>query len=302
MSLAISNPSGSSPALAVDLRYSFFKRRTVLDATWTVLATALTLSALLPLSSVLYMLLVRGGSMLRFQLFTQLTPGAGMADGGIGNAIVGTLVIVGVATAGSLPPSILAGIYLAEYGARSRLAACVRFSGKVLAGMPSILAGVFAYAVVVIATGSFSALAGSVAAALLMMPIIMLTTEEALHMVPEDVRLAALGMGATRAQMVWRVAVPGALPGILVGVVLAVARAMGETAPLLFTALFSDYWFEGDVVEPIASLAVLIYNFSGSPFANQVSLAWAASLVLVALVLISSTVAQLFLKRSTERS
>jgi phosphate transport system permease protein len=166
--------------------------------------------------------------------------------------------------------------------------------------MPSILAGVFAYATVVVVTGSFSALAGSVAMAVLMVPTVMLTSEQALRAVPSKMKLAAHGMGATHAETVLRVVVPTAMPGILTGVMLALARAMGETAPLLFTALFSDYWFEGHFREPIASLAVLIYNFSGSPFENQVRLAWAASLVLVVLVLVLNVVAQIVTRRPKE--
>jgi phosphate transport system permease protein len=133
-----------------------------------------------------------------------------------------------------------------------------------------------------------------------MVPIVMLTAEQALRMVPERMKLAAFGMGCTQTQVVLRVVVPTAAPGILTGVMIALARAMGETAPLLFTALFSDYWFEGKLGEPIASLAVLIYNFSGSPFENQVQLAWAASLVLVSLVLVLNVAAQIIMKRPDE--
>lgn len=274
--------------------------RTLLDRALTVFAFFLSAVALFPLFSVLYMLLARGGALLNLGLFTELVPGAGMDGGGIGNAILGTLVVVVIASALSLPLGFLAAVYLAEYGGDSKLAVSVRFAGKVLTGMPSILAGVFAYASVVVTLGSFSALAGGVAMAVLMVPTVMLTAEQALRSVPSRMKLAALGMGATRAQMVWRVLVPTAIPGILTGVMLALARAMGETAPLLFTALFSDYWFEGNLKAPIASLAVLIYNFSGSPFEHLVKLAWAASLVLVVLVLTLNVAAQLILKRPEE--
>jgi len=233
-------------------------------------------------------------------LFTQLTPGAGMESGGVGNAILGTLVVAGLAMAFSLPVGFLAAVFLAEYGGSTKFATTVRFAGKVLTGMPSILAGVFAYAVVVVAMGSFCALAGGIAMAVLMVPTIMLTSEEALRAVPSKMKLAALGMGASRAHAVLSVVVPAAMPGILTGVMLALARAMGETAPLLFTALFSDYWFEGDLQAPIASLAVLIYNFSGSPFEHQVKLAWAASLVLVSMVLVLNVVAQIATRRPQE--
>lgn len=283
------------------LDYSLSNPRTLFNRILTGVALLLSFLALLPLFSVLYMLIVRGGSMLNLTLFTQLTPGAGMEGGGIGNAILGTLVVVCVASVLSLPLGFLAAVYLAEYGGDSKLAAVVRFAGKVLTGMPSILAGVFAYATVVVVTGSFSALAGGVAMAVLMVPTVMLTAEQALRSVPSKMKMAALGMGATRTQMVLRVVVPTAMPGILTGVMLALARAMGETAPLLFTALFSDYWFEGELHKPIASLAVLIYNFSGSPFEHLVKLAWAASLVLVSLVLVLNVTAQLVIKRPTEQ-
>jgi phosphate transport system permease protein len=288
------------PPQPVSLQFSLGNSRTLLDRVLTSAAIGVSLFALLPLFSVLYLLIVHGGELLSAQLFTELTPGAGMEGGGIGNAILGTLVVVVIASILSLPLGLLAAIYLAEYAGESRLGTVVRFGGKVLTGMPSILAGVFAYAVVVVTTGSFSAFAGGVAMAVLMVPTVMLTAEQALRGVPEKMRLAALGMGATRMETVLRVVLPTALPGILTGVMLALARAMGETAPLLFTALFSDYWFEGSVGSPIASLAVLIYNFSGSPFPHLVKLAWAASLVLVFLVLVLNVSAQIIIRRPKE--
>jgi len=282
------------------LHFSFANRRTFFDSFLTVLALVLSTVALFPLFSVLYMLIVRGGAMLSPSLLTELSPGAGMEGGGIGNALVGTLVVVAISAALALPLGFLAAVYLAEYGGESRLATVVRFSGKVLTGMPSILAGVFAYALIVVTTGGFSAFAGGVAMAILMVPTVMLTAEQALRAVPAKMKHAALGMGTTHSQMVLKIVVPTAMPGILTGVMLALARAMGETAPLLFTALFSDYWFDGHVGSPIASLAVLIYNFSGSPFENQVKLAWAASLVLVTLVLVLNVVAQIVTRRPVE--
>jgi len=279
---------------------SFANRRTAGNAILTGLAVLLSLIAMFPLFSVLYMLLVKGAALLGPSLFTELTPGAGMEGGGIGNAVVGTLVVVVIATCLALPLGFMGAVYLAEYGGESKLATLVRFSAKVLTGMPSILAGVFAYATVVVATGSFSALAGGAAMAILMVPTVMLTAESALRAVPAKMKMAAFGMGATRAQTVLRIVIPTATPGILTGVMLALARAMGETAPLLFTALFSDYWFEGKIRQPIASLSVLIYNFAGSPFEHQVSLAWAASLVLVSIVLVLNIVAQVATRRPEE--
>jgi phosphate transport system permease protein len=300
--MAAPSAMGPEPSVAPKhLLRSMRNRRSALNAGLTVLAFVLSAVAMLPLFSVLYMLIVRGAPLISSDLFTQLTPGAGSVGGGIGNAILGTLVVVLVATALSLPLGFMAAVYLAEYGGETKLAVTVRFSGKVLTGMPSILAGVFAYALVVATTGHFSALAGGVATGILMVPVVMLTAEQALRMVPSKMKLAALGMGANRSQTVIQIVIRTAMPGILTGVMLALARAMGETAPLLFTALFSDYWFDGKLLEPIASLAVLIYNFSGSPFANQVNLAWAASLVLVVSVLVVNVIAQLVTRRQEEQ-
>ena len=299
--MAASTESGTILARAPShLHRSHRNARTALNTALTVFAFVLSTIAMLPLVSVLYMLLARGGPLISLQLFSELTPGAGSVGGGIGNAILGTLVVVVVATLLSLPLGFLAAVYLAEYGGESKLATTVRFAGKVLTGMPSILAGVFAYALVVVTLGHFSALAGGVATGILMVPVVMLTSEQALLMVPSKMKLAALGMGANRSQTVLQIVIPAAMPGILTGVMLALARAMGETAPLLFTALFSDYWFEGKLGEPIASLAVLIYNFSGSPFENQVNLAWAGSLVLVVSVLVVNVIAQLVTRRQEE--
>ena len=291
-----STPARQNPPF----RFSIGDRRTLFDRVLTWIAILLSVLALTPLFSVLYMLIVRGSSTLSLDLFTKLTPGAGMDGGGIGNAILGTVIVVALAAVLSLPLGLFAAIYLAEYGGETKLGVAVRFAGKVLTGMPSILAGVFAYAVVVLTLGTFSAFAGGVALAILIIPTVMLTAEEALRGVPSKMKLAALGMGATRAQMVVKILVPTAMPGILTGVMLALARAAGETAPLLFTALFSDYWFEGKLDAPIASLSVLIYNFSGSPFEYQVELAWAASLVLVLLVLVLNIAAQVATRRPQE--
>jgi phosphate transport system permease protein len=225
--------------------------------------------------------------------------------GGFGNAIAGTLVMVGIAALISVPFGILAAVFLAEVAPQSKLAQVVRMCAKLLTGFPSILAGVFAYGAVVLIAGGFSAFAGGMALSILMLPTVMLTAEEAIRMVPSKIREAAVGMGATQVQTVSMVLLPTAFPGILTGVMLAVARAAGETAPLLFTALFSNYWLgEGghiDLMQPTASLAVLIYNFSSMPFDNQVELAWAAALVLVLMVLVVNLVGQSLSRTRTER-
>jgi phosphate transport system permease protein len=269
------------PQLEKSLRHP----RTMFSAGMSVLTGCMTLLALIPLFSVLFMLAWRGGRRLSVGLLTELPPAAGMSGGGIGNALLGSFLAVGMASLLSVPIGVLGGIFLAEIAPTSRIAGAVRFAARLLTGLPSILAGVFAFAAVVLLTGRFSPLAGGVALALLMLPTILLTTEEAVRMVPARMREAAIGMGATQAQTVGQILLPTALPGVLTGLLLAISRAAGETAPLLFTMTFSDYWLSHRLMEPTASLAVLIFNFSKSPFENQQEIAWAASLVLVLIVL-----------------
>ncbi|OFX19583.1 MAG: phosphate ABC transporter, permease protein PstA [Anaeromyxobacter sp. RBG_16_69_14] len=284
-----------------ELERSLRRPRTLMGFLLDTLVAGMTLFALVPLFSVVVMLAWRGGKRLQLSLFTQLPPAPLEAGGGFGNAVVGTLFMVGVATALSVPIAILSAIHLAQAREGSKLASAVRFAGKVLTGFPSILAGVFAYGAVVLVTGTFSPLAGGVALAILMLPTVMLTAEEAIRAVPAKMKEAAIGMGATPTQTTWMVLLPTALPGILTGVMLAVARAAGETAPLIFTALFSNYWLVShgrlNLMQPTASLAVLIYNFAGMPFDNQVELAWAAALVLVLLVLVANLVGQSLSRR-----
>ena len=264
----------------------------------------MTLLSLVPLFSVVLMLLWRGGQKLSLAVFTQLPPAPLEQGGGFGNAIVGTLIIVALAVAASVPVSLLTAIYLAQ-AEESRFAAAVRFCAKVLTGFPSILAGVFAYGAIVLTTGGYSAFAGAAALSILMLPTIILTAEDAIRMVPSRMKDAAIGMGATTTQVVWMVLLPTAMPGILTGVMLAVARAAGETAPLLFTALFSNYWLvshgHANLMQPTASLAVLVYNFAGMPFENQVELAWAAALVLVLLVLAANLIGQSLSARQVQQ-
>ena len=258
----------------------------------TGLCIALSFAALIPLASILYLVIKNGVELLDWSIFTQLPPAAGMTGGGFGNAVVGTLIMVGLGLGLSAPPGILAAIYICEYEPNGRLAAVTRFTAKMLTGIPSIICGVFAFAAVVLATGKFSALAGGVALAVLMLPTILLTSEQALLGVQRAYREASYGLGATRFQTIGRIVLPEAMPAIMTGVMLAVARAAGETAPLVFTALFSQFWMSS-LMEPTASLSVLIYNFSTMPFEHQVKMAWTASLVLVLLVTATNVTAQL---------
>ncbi len=287
---ARSNDSGRS--FVPDLRRTLSNRRALRSAALSALTWIVALIAAVPLFSVLYMLIVEGGARFSLDLFTQLPPAGFEMGGGFGNAIVGTLVMVGIASAISVPIGILGAAYLSELGPEHKLAAVSRFLAKVLTGFPSILAGVFAYATVVVLMGTYSALAGGIALSVLMLPTVILTAEESMKMVPQRMKDAAYGMGCTRSQVIWKVVLPTGLPGILTGVMLAIAGAAGESAPLLFTALFSNYWLHS-VHEPTASLSILIYNFSGMPFDNQIELAWAASLVLVMIVLVFNILSRL---------
>ncbi|UJW25165.1 MULTISPECIES: phosphate ABC transporter permease PstA [Pseudomonas] len=288
----------TTPAAALPSLQRRLEGRALRSLVLTILAWLAALLASVPLISVLYMLITRGGARLNLKVFTELPPTGFEMGGGFGNAMAGTFVMVGIAAAIAVPVGILAAVFLAELGPDSKLANAARFAAKMLTGLPSILAGVFAYALVVMTTGTYSAPAGGVALAVLMLPIVVLTAEEAMKMVPKIMKDAAYGMGCTRAQVICKIVLPTGLPAILTGVMLAVARAAGETAPLLFTALFSNYWIyhNGDlaVMNPTASLAVLIYNFSGMPFDNQLELAWAASLVLVMIVLVINILSRVF--------
>jgi phosphate transport system permease protein len=287
------------------LEKSLQRPRTLFSLIMSGVATAMTLLALIPLFSVLWMLFWRGGRKLSAALFTELPPAPLEQGGGFGNAIAGTLIMVALAALISVPFGILTAVFLSQARPENRLASAVRFAAKVLTGFPSILAGVFAYGTVVLLTGGFSAIAGGLALSVLMLPTVTLTAEDALRMVPEKMREAAIGMGATNTQTVWMVLLPTAMPGILTGVMLAVARAAGETAPLLFTALFSNYWPTRGahlaLMQPTASLAVLIYNFAGMPFENQVEMAWAAALVLVLLVLAVNLAGQSLSRRQVQQ-
>ncbi len=279
-----------------ELERNLLERRSLINGLLSLGMWVIAIVACVPLFSVLIMLIIRGGTRLGWETLTALPPTAFEVGGGFGNAILGTVVMVGIGMFISVPLGILAAAFLSEFEPNSRIAQVARFCAKTLTGLPSILAGVFAYAAVVLITGTYSAPAGGIALSLLMIPTVMLTAEEAMKMVPRIMKDAAFGMGCTPSQVVWKVVLPTAMPGIITGVMLAVARAAGETAPLLFTALFSNYWLfqSGNVslMQPTASLAVLIYNFSGMPYENQIELAWTASLVLVALVLVLNIISR----------
>ena len=282
----------TTPAPKPSLHRAPLELRALKSGILTGLTWIAALLASVPLFSVIYELVVAGGSRLNWETLTALPPSAFDLGGGFGNAIIGTGVMVGIATLISVPIGILAAVYLAILDPDSKLAHTVRFLAKVLIGFPSILAGVFVYAVMVVTMKTYSALAGGVALAVLMLPTVVLAAEQAMAMVPKKMKDAAFGMGCTRTQVILKVVLPTGASGILTGVMLAIAGAAGNSAPLLFTALFSDYYLRS-LTEPTASLAILIFNFSGMPYENQIQLAWAASLVLVLIVLVFNVLARI---------
>jgi phosphate transport system permease protein len=294
-------PGDSSDTFDIQsLKAKRSRSRNLFNIIMTGLSGLSILIALVPLVLVLFYVFINGVNRLDLDLFTQLPPPPGSAGGGIANAIVGTLVVVAIATAISVPIGVLCAIWLSEFGGGdTSIDAYVRFGVNILAGVPSIIAGVFIYGIMVRpGRPGYSALAGGVALAVLMLPTIIRTADEALKIVPQEIRWAALAVGASNYQTILKVVLPAAIPSILTGVTLAIARAAGETAPLIFTALFSPFRFNG-VTNPIATLSVLVYNFATLPFQPQQELAWAASLVLVLMVLLTSIIARVVTRQKT---
>ncbi len=272
------------------LERSLARPRNIISILLTILAFMLLGIALMPLFLVLIYVIVKGADRFNWSLFTELPPAALQSGGGIANALVGTILLVGIAALISIPIGVLAAVYLSEF-APKKVALWIRFACNVLSGVPSIIIGIFAYGVIVLSTKSFSAYAGGFALAILMLPIIVRATDEALQLVPQEIRWASVAVGASSFHTVLQIVLPAALPPILTGITLAIARAAGETAPLIFTALFTQYW-PSRLLDPTPSLAVLIYNYATVPYRNQQELAWAASLILVLLILLASIISR----------
>jgi phosphate transport system permease protein len=270
-------------------------RRNRINQLFTLIAGIFASIAVLPLFLVLIYVLIQGGKLISISLFTQLPPAPGLSGGGIGNAMLGTIVVSTIASLLAIPVGVGGGVYLCEYANRGWFAQFIRFGNDVLAGVPSIICGVFVYGAIVATRvffdQSYSAAAGGIALAVLMLPTVIKTTDEGLKLVPQELRWGAYGVGASKFVTIMRVTLPAAFTPIATGVVLAIARAAGETAPLIFTALFSPFWPEG-VFNPIASMSVLIFNFAIMPYEAQNSLAWAASFVLVMMILAANLLAR----------
>jgi phosphate transport system permease protein len=266
-------------------------KRNRLNVLFTSLAGVFASFSVLPLILVLAYVLLKGGSLIRPSLFTQLPPAPGSEGGGIGNAIIGTLVVTLLASLIAIPVGVGGGVYLAEYSRKGWFSQFVRFGNDVLAGVPSIISGVFVYGAIVATRvffgQSYSAMAGALALAVLMLPTVIKTTDEGLRLVSNDLRLGSYGVGASRFVTISQITLPAAFTPIATGTVLAIARAAGETAPLIFTALFSPFWPEG-IFNPIATMSVLIFNFAIMPYEPQNQLAWAASFILVVMILFAN--------------
>jgi phosphate transport system permease protein len=254
-----------------------------------------SLCAVVPLLLVFGYVLAQGFSSIRWDFLTQLPKPVGEAGGGIANAIVGSLLLIALASLAGIPWGVATGVYLSEYG-RGKTARVLRFGVDMLASVPSILIGIFAYAALVVPMRHFSALAGGLALAIIMVPVVARTTEELLRLVPTHLREAGLGLGLPRWKVTLLIVVRGSLGGIATGVMLAVARAAGETAPLLFTAL-NNRFFTLRVDQPIASLPVQIYTYAISPYEDWHRQAWAAALLLVGFVLVLNLLTRLVLRR-----
>ena len=266
-------------------------RRRLGDRVMTAFTFVAVLIALVPLFSVLIYVILQGASALNWDFFTQLPKPVGETGGGMANAIVGTLTLIGLASCIGLPIGILGGVYLAELG-DGPLGAWIRFTADVLNGVPSIVVGVFVYALIVVPMHRFSAFAGGAALGIMMIPLVMRTTEELVRLVPNSLREASLALGIPWWVTTLRIVLRTATVGVITGVVLAIARIGGETAPLLFTAFNNQYW-QTRLDQPIASLTVQLYNYAIAPYDDWHRQAWAAALVLMSITLILNIAARL---------
>ena len=251
-----------------------------------------TLLALIPLFGVLGYVIKNGLSALSLEFFVNLPKAMGAPGGGMANSIVGTLIMVLIASLIGIPVGILTGIYLTEYDRNSWFSMGVRFATDVLTGIPSIIVGIVIYSSVVLKMGHFSALAGGLALSIIMIPLVIRSTEERLKLVSHSIREAGYALGISKSKIILKIVLPTAAKGVITGAMLAVARVSGETAPLLFTALGNQYWTRS-LNEPIAALPVQIYQYATSPYKELQQQAWAGSLVLISLVVLLNVVARL---------
>jgi phosphate transport system permease protein len=271
------------------------RRRKLFSRFFEILCALAVVIALIPLAMILFYVIKEGAGALNWDFFTKMPKPVGETGGGMANAIVGTLILIGIAALFAVPIGGICGVHLAEYPS-TKFSSVVRFAADVLNGVPSIVVGIFAYGLVVLPVKRFSAIAGGVALGFLMIPIVVRTTEELLRLVPGGLREGALALGATRSRAVFGVIVPAALPGILTGILVALARVAGETAPLLFTSLNNRFW-STSLTQPIASLTVQVYTYAQSPYDDWHRQAWAGAFLLVMIILTLSIAARLAVRR-----
>ena len=287
---------GGTPPRDTGMSARLGRRRGVKDKLMTVLAYACTLFGLLFLVSILFTLLWRGLEGLTVTVFTDVTRPPG-SNGGLLNAIVGTLIQVLIGTLIGTPIGILVGTYLAEYSKGSKLGEAVRFVSDVLLSAPSILIGLFVYQLMVLPFGGFSGIAGAVALAVIIIPIVVRTTEDMLQLIPNTLREAVMGLGSPKWKMITLICYRSVMSGLITGVLLGIARIAGETAPLLFTSLGNLTW-STDLSNAMSSLPVTIYAYAGSPYSDWIELAWTGALIITVSVLLLNIIARFVLRKS----
>lgn len=272
-----------------------YRRRKMVNAIGLTLSMAAMVLGLVVLLWILSVLFSNGLAALDWNMFTQSTPAPGTEGGGLANAIYGSLLIVGFTILIATPIGVFAGVYLAEYGDQSKTAELTRFVTDIMLSAPSIVLGLFVYAIFVAQVGHFSGWAGTIALSLIAIPVMVRTTENMLRLVPPTLREAAFGLGAPRWKVATFITLRAAKSGVITGLLLAIARISGETAPLLFTAL-NNQFFSSDMSKPIANLPVVIYQFAMSPYDNWVRLAWGGALLITMTVLVLNILARVFFR------
>ena len=277
---------------------NLYRRRMLANRIGLTLSMGAMALGLVVLLWILTVLFANGLSALDWNLFTQSTPAPGTEGGGLLNAIVGSLLIVGFTLLIATPIGVFAGVYLAEYGDQSKTAELTRFVTDIMLSAPSIVLGLFVYAILVARVGHFSGWAGTVALSLIGIPVMVRTTENMLRLVPQTLREAAFGLGAPRWKVATFITLRAAKSGVVTGLLLAIARISGETAPLLFTAL-NNQFFSSDMNQPMANLPVVIFQFAMSPYDNWVRLAWGGALLITLTVLLLNIVARVVIRDKT---
>ena len=279
----------------MEFNQSLYRKRRYANALGLTLSMGSMALGLAVLLWILTVLFSKGLAAFDWNMFTQSTPAPGTEGGGLANAIVGSLLMVGFSVLVSTPIGVFAGVYLAEYGDRSKTAELTRFVTDIMLSAPSIVLGLFVYAIAVATMGTFSGWAGSLALSLIAVPVVVRTTENMLRLVPGSLREAAFALGAPRWKVATLVTLRAARSGVMTGLLLAVARISGETAPLLFTAL-NNQFFSTDMSKPMANLPVVIFQFAMSPYDNWIRLAWAGALLITLAVLLLNIIARVFLR------